>query len=236
MPLPKLNVPSYTTKLPSTGETVKYRPFLVKEEKLLFLAMESGEQEDMIDAVKNILKECTGIKNINRLTTFDIEYLFLKIRTRSVGETVDVNITCPDDGETAVPVSIPLDDIEVQYDPDHSKEIRLNDEIVLTMGYPSMDMFVQMNLQGKTPGVEEVFQLAASCAETIADPSQVYICKDTPKKELMSFFEDMNTAQFQKIQKFFETMPKLSYKMDVTNPNTGVTSEVKLEGLAAFFA
>lgn len=236
MALPKLSVPSYTTKLPSTGETVKYRPFLVKEEKLLFLAMESGEQADMVDAVKNILKDCTGIKNINKLTTFDIEYLFLKIRTRSVGETVDVNITCPDDGETTVPVSIPLEEIEVVTDPEHTKELRLNDEIVLTMGYPSMDMFVQMNLQGKAPGLEEVFELAASCAESIADSTQVYMCKDTPKKELLAFFEDMNTAQFQMIQRFFDTMPKMSYKVEVTNPNTGVRSEVVLEGLSSFFA
>lgn len=235
MALPKLNVPSYTTQLPSTGQKVKYRPFLVKEEKLLFLAMESGEQADMIDAVKKILVSCTDIKDVNKLATFDIEYMFLKIRTRSVGENVDVSITCPDDNETQVKVTIPLDEISVITDPDHKKDIELSDDVVLTMGYPSMEMFVQMNLQGKNPGMDEIFEMAASCAETIADKSQVYICKDTPKKELLEFFENMNSKQFMMIQKFFETMPKLSHKIKVKNPNTDVESEVVLEGLAAFF-
>jgi len=235
MALPKLNVPSYTTQLPSTGQKVKYRPFLVKEEKLLFLAMESGEQADMIDAVKKILVSCTDIKDVNKLATFDIEYLFLKIRTRSVGENVDVSITCPDDNETQVKTTIPLDEISVITDPDHKKDIELNDDVVLTMGYPSMEMFVQMNLQGKNPGLDEIFEMAASCAESISDKSQVYLCKDTPKKELLEFFETMNSKQFMMIQKFFETMPKLSHTIKVKNPNTDVESEVVLEGLAAFF-
>lgn len=236
MALPKLNTPSYNTKLPSTGQTVKYRPFLVKEEKLLFLAMETGEQSDMIDAVKNILTACTDVKDVNKLSTFDIEFLFLKIRTRSVGENVDVSVTCPDDGETQVKVTIPLDDIKVVTDPEHTKEIVLSDDVVLKMGYPSMEMFVKMNLQGNTPGMEEIFDLAASCAETISDQSQVYVCKDTPKAELVEFFESMNSKQFLMIQKFFETMPKLSHTLKVTNPNTGVESDIVLEGLASFFA
>jgi len=235
MALPKLNVPQYNTKLPSTGQTVKYRPFLVKEEKLLFLAMETGEQSDMIDAVKNILIACTDLKSVDKLSTFDIEYLFLKIRTRSVGENVDVSITCPDDGETQVKVTIPLDEITVVTDPEHVKDIQLTDDVVLTMGYPSMDMFVQMNLQGKTPGMDEIFEMAASCAVSIADKNQIYDCKDTPKKELVEFFEQMNSKQFMMIQKFFETMPKLSHKLTVMNPNTKVENEIVLEGLAAFF-
>ena len=236
MALPKLNVPEYTTKIPSSGVQIKYRPFLVKEEKLLFLAMETGEQADMITAVKNILKNCTNYKNVDKLATFDIEYLFLKIRTRSVGENVEVNITCPDDGETEVPVTIPLDEINVVTNPDHKKEIQLTDNVILTMGYPSLDLFIKSNFIGETPGVDQVFELAASCAESIADENQVYLCKDTPKKELLEFFENMNTKQFKMVQEFFDTMPKLSYELKVTNPKTKKENTILLEGLSAFFA
>lgn len=236
MALPKLNVPEYTTKIPSSGVQIKYRPFLVKEEKLLYLAMETGEQTDMISAVKNILKNCTNYKNIDQLTTFDIEYLFLKIRTRSVGENVEVNITCPDDGETTVPVKIPLDEIEVTKNPKHNKEIKLTDNVILTMGYPSLDLFIQTNFSDENFGVDQMFEMAASCAESIADENQVYLCKDTPKKELLEFFENMNTKQFQMIQEFFDTMPKLSYEVKVTNPKTQKENTILLEGLAAFFA
>ena len=235
MALPKLNVPEYNLKLPSSGKNVKYRPFLVKEEKLLYLAMESGEQKDMIDAVKNILTSCTSLRSLKDLATFDIEYLFLKIRTRSVGENVDVNITCPDDNETQVPVSIPLDDIEIKTSPEHKREIKLSDDIIITMGYPSFDMFVKLNLVGDDPGVDQVFEMAAACVETIADSEQVYDCKDSSKKELLAFFDDMNSGQFKKIQTFFETMPKLSHTVKVLNPNTGVENEVTLEGLSSFF-
>ena len=235
MALPKLNVPEYNLKLPSNGKSVKYRPFLVKEEKLLYLAMESGEQKDMIDAVKNILTSCTSLRSLKDLATFDIEYLFLKIRTRSVGENVDVNITCPDDNETQVPVSIPLDDIEIKTSPEHKREIKLSDDIIITMGYPSFDMFVKLNLVGDDPGVDQVFEMAAACVETIADSEQVYDCKDSSKKELLAFFDDMNSGQFKKIQTFFETMPKLSHTIKVMNPNTNVENEVTLEGLSSFF-
>ena len=235
MALPKLNVPEYNLKLPSSGKNVKYRPFLVKEEKLLYLAMESGEQKDMIDAVKNILTSCTSLRSLKDLATFDIEYLFLKIRTRSVGENVDVNITCPDDNETQVPVSIPLDDIEIKTSPEHKREIKLSDDIIITMGYPSFDMFVKLNLVGDDPGVDQVFEMAAACVETIADSEQVYDCKDSSKKELLAFFDDMNSAQFKKVQDFFETMPKLSHTVKVLNPNTNVENEVTLEGLSSFF-
>lgn len=235
MALPKLNVPSYNLKLPSTGENVKYRPFLVKEEKLLFLAMESGDQQDMMDAVKRILVDCTNITNVDKLATFDIEYLFLKIRTRSVGETVDVSVICPDDEETEVKVSIPLDEISVLTNPKHKKEIQLNDDVILTMTYPCLDMFVKMNLQGDNT-MDQIFEMAASCAETIADKQSVHVCKETPKEELIEFFESMNTKQFMLIQEFFETMPKLSHKLKVKNPNTNVENEIVLEGLASFFA
>lgn len=239
MALPKLSVPYYNIKLPSDNRSVKYRPFLVKEEKLLFLAMESGEQEDMIDAVKNILAECTNIKDINKLATFDIEYLFLRIRASSVGETVEVNITAPDDEETEVKVEIPLDDIQVQKNKDHNTEIKLTDEIIVTMGYPSLDSFIKNNfdVEGENSNaLDQVFDLAATCIKTIADKDQVYDCEDIPKAEMREWFEQFNSKQFGLIQKFFETMPKLSHTLEIENPKTGVKSEIVLEGLAAFFA
>lgn len=234
MALPKLNVPSYTCKLPSTGQTVKYRPFLVKEEKLLFLAMESGEQEDMMDAVKKIISDCTDIKKVDSMSTFDIEYIFLQIRTRSVGETVEVNVTCPDDNETVVKASIPLDEITVKIDPKHKREIKLDDETILTMGYPSLDMFVKMNFTGES-SLDQVFELASACAESIADKNQVYPCKDYSKTEMVEFFEGMNSKQFGMVQEFFDTMPKLSYEVKVMNPNTKKENTILLEGLASFF-
>lgn len=235
MALPKLNVPKYKLKLPSDGRTVNFRPFLVKEEKLLLLATETGEQAEVVAAIKNIIKDCTDIDNVEKLATFDIEYLFLQIRTKSVGENVEVSITCPDDGETEVPVQIPLDEIKVVKSRKHKKDIKLSDEIAITMGYPSLESFVASNF-GDDDGVEQVFDMAASCIETISDTEQVYLCSDVGKQEILEFLEQLNSKQFMMIQNFFETMPKLTHTMKVTNPNTGVESEVVLEGLASFFA
>ena len=236
MALPKLNVPKYKLKLPSDGRTVNYRPFLVKEEKLLLLATETGEQEEIISAIKNIITECTDITSVDKLATFDIEYLFLQIRTKSVGENVDVMVTCTDDGETEVEVSIPLDEIKVVKTRGHKKELKLDDEIVVTMGYPSLTSFVEMNFGDEVNQIDQIFQMAASCIETIADTNQIYECKDVPKSEILEFLDQLSSKQFAEVQKFFETMPKLSHKIQVTNPNTGVESEVVLEGLASFFA
>ena len=236
MALPKLNVPKYKLKLPSDGRTVNFRPFLVKEEKLLLMATESGEQSELITAVTDIIKACTDIQDVDKLPTFDIEYIFLQIRTKSVGESVDVSVTCPDDGETQVDVSIPLDQIKVIKTKGHKKEIKLSEEVVLTMKYPSLDIFVEMNFQPEDVGVDQVFRMAASCIDSIADVEQVYDCKDLPKEEITSFLDQMTSDQFKKVQDFFETMPKLSHTLKVTNPNTKVESEVKLEGLASFFA
>ena len=235
MALPKLNVPRYKIKLPSDGRTVSFRPFLVKEEKLLLLATETGEQDEIVTAIKNIIKECTDIQNVERLSTFDIEYLFLQIRTKSVGESVDVTVMCPDDGETEVAISIPLDDIKVVKTRGHKREMKLSDEIVITMGYPSLDTFVKMNFTDSDSEVEQMFDMAASCVETIADVEQVYECKDVPKAELIEWFNELNSKQFQMIQKFFETMPKLSHEIKFMNPNTKKEQTVVLEGLASFF-
>ena len=237
MALPKLNVPKYKMKLPSDGRTVNYRPFLVKEEKLLLLATQSQDQEQLIVAIKDIMAACTDIKDIDKLATFDIEYLFLQIRTKSVGETVKVSLTCPDDGETTVEVDIPLDEIKVKKTRGHKTDLKITDEVTVTMGYPSLDTFVSMNFvgDGSEVGVDQVFEMAGSCIKTISDPEQVYDCQDVPKKEIQDFFEGMDTKQFQMIQDFFETMPKLTHTVKVTNPNTGVESDVILEGLASFF-
>jgi len=236
MALPTLNVPKFKMKLPSDGRTVNYRPFLVKEEKLLLLATETGSQEDIVTAIKNIITECTDIHDIDDLPTFDIEYVFLQIRTKSVGEAVEVSVTCPDDSETTVPVKIPLNEIKVKKDKKHKKDIKLGDDIILTMGYPSLDTFVQMNFQDEEPTVDSVFEMAASCVKQIADAEQVYDAMDTPKEELVSFFDQLTSQQFQEVQAFFDTMPKLQHTVKVINPKTKVESSVTLEGLSAFFA
>ena len=235
MALPKLNVPKYKLKLPSDGRTVNYRPFLVKEEKLLLVATETGEQSEIIDAIKDIIKNCTDLDNVDNLATFDIEYLFLQIRTKSVGEEVEVLVNCPDDKTTQVKAKIPLDQIKVKKTRGHKTTIQLTDECAVEMDYPSLDMFVTMNFTDQQITVDDVFKMAAACVKTIQDPNQVYECKDIPQDEILAFFDDMNSAQFQKIQDFFDTMPKLTHTVKVTNPNTEVESEVTLEGLASFF-
>jgi hypothetical protein len=235
MALPKLNTPKYKMKLPSDGRVVNFRPFLVKEEKLLLVATETGGQEGLFDAIKTIIADCTDIDDVEALATFDIEFVFLQIRTKSVGETVTVNITCPDDNETQVEVDIPLDDIKVRKTRGHKPEIKLDDNVIITMKYPSLDTFVEMNFS-EDQGVEQVFKMAASCLKTIADTEQVYDCADSTQDELNEFFESLTSSQFKLIQEFFETMPKLAYTLKVTNPNTGVESDVELEGLASFFA
>lgn len=236
MALPKLNVPKYKLKLPSDGRSVNFRPFLVKEEKILLLATETGEQDQIVAAIKDIIKECTDITDVDKLATFDIEYVFLQVRTKSVGESVDVSVTCPDDEETEVSIKIPLDEIKVVKTRGHKKDIKLSDEVAITMGYPSLETFVQMNFGDDANQVDQVFDMAASCVETISDTNQVYDCSSIPKKEVVEFFEQLSSKQFMMIQEFFEKMPKLTHKVKVTNPNTGVESEVVLEGLASFFA
>ena len=231
MALPKLNVPKYKMKLPSDGRVVNYRPFLVKEEKLLLLATQSGEQHQLITAIKEIITACTDIKDIDKLATFDIEFLFLQIRTKSVGENVKVSLTCPDDNVTTVEVDIPLDEIKVKKTRGHKTDLKITPEVTISMGYPSLDTFVSMNFVGDSDvGVDQVFEMAGSCIRTISDPEQVYDCQDVPKKEIQDFFEGMDTKQFQMIQDFFETMPKLTHTVKVKNPNTNVESDIVLEG------
>jgi hypothetical protein len=236
MPLPKLVAPTYELELPSTSQKIKYRPFLVKEEKILLLAMESEDEKQMINAVQTILKNCIQTKlKVEDLSIFDIEYLFLNIRAKSVGEEIELNITCPDDGETTVPVTINVEDIKVQKSDDHEKIIAMNDSISITMKYPSMEMFVQNNLSGNVK-TEDIFEIASSCIDQVVDGEEVYEVKSFSKKEINEFLDSLDTNQFMKIQKFFETMPKLSHTVNVTNPNTKKDNEVVIEGLASFFA
>jgi hypothetical protein len=239
MPLPKIATPTYELELPSTGETIQYRPFLVKEEKLLVIALESEDNKQITTAIKTVIKNCILTKNIKveSLPTFDIEYLFLNIRGKSVGEELDVNIICPDDGETEVPVKINLDDIKVQKNDEHSNKIKLDNSIMMEMKYPSLDQFIKNNFDfDNKNAMDQSFELIGSCIDKIYTEDEVWATADVSKKELNEFLESMNSSQFKDIEKFFETMPKLSHTVKVTNPKTKVESEVVLEGLASFFA
>ena len=239
MPLPKIVTPTYELEIPSLKKTVKYRPFLVKEEKILIIAMESEDPKQIAEAVKTVISNCIvtrGIK-VEQLATFDIEYLFLNIRGKSVGETVDILITCPDDGTTQVPMSINLDDIQVEFDKEHSRDIKLDDNLTLRMRYPSMQEFVKSNfVVGEEISVDETFDMIISCIEQIYSEEESWAAADSTKKELKEFLEGLTSQQFKDIEKFFETMPKLSHTIKVKNPNTEVESEVVLEGLTSFFA
>ena len=239
MPLPKIATPTYELVLPSTKKTITYRPFLVKEEKLLVLALESEDQKQITNAVKAVIKSCIttrGIK-VETLPTFDIEFLFLNIRGKSVGEVVEVNITAPDDGETQIPVSINLDEIKVEESEDHNKTIQLDATLRMDMKYPSLEQFIKNNFGvGDEMNLEKSFELIASCIDKIYNEEEVWDTSDVTKKEMMEFLEGMNSAQFKHIEKFFETMPKLTHTVEVTNPKTKEKSTVVLEGLSSFFA
>ena len=237
MPLPKLVVPEYELELPSSKETVKYRPFLVKEEKLLLTAMQLGEEKDMMNAVKTIIKNCTNLKaKVDSLATFDIEYLFLKIRSKSIGEVSKIMVTCPDDDETQVEVEIDLESIEVTWPENHSNKIELTDDVGLIMRYPSLDTFVKLNFTGEDITVDNIFDLSVSCIDQVYEGDEVQDIKTYTKKEILEFLESMKSDQFMKLQDFFANMPKLEHDIEVENPNTGVKSTVKLEGLGSFFA
>lgn len=237
--LPKISTPSYFLTLPSTGKEIKYRPFLVREEKLLVLALETEDTKNITEAIKTVIKNCIETKGIKveTLPTFDIEYLFLNIRGKSVGEEIDVNIICPDDEETTVSVKINIDDIQVQKFEGHEKTIKVDDNVMIEMKYPSLEQFIKNNFDFNSENnMDQAFDLISSCIEKIYTEDEVWAAADVTKKELNEFLDQMNSSQFKKIEKFFETMPKLSHKIKVTNPNTKVENEVTLEGLTSFFA
>ena len=238
MPLPKIATPTYELVLPSSNKKIKYRPFLVKEEKILILAMESQDSTQIANAVKDVISNCIlsrGIK-VEKLATFDIEYLFLNIRGKSVGEQIEVMVTCPDDGKTQVPASINVDSIKVQKDENHSTDISLDDVYTLRMKYPSLTEFIKNNFSAmQEMNVDDTFDLIASCIDQVYNEEESWTGADCTKKELKDFLEQLDSKQFKMVEKFFETMPKLSHTVKVINPNTKKECEIKLEGLQNFF-
>ena len=237
MPLPKINTPTYELTLPSNGKKLKYRPFLVREEKILIMALETEDMKQITDAVLTILNGCIitkGVK-IEDLPSFDIEYLFLNVRGKSVGEQIEVMVTCPDDEKTQVPTSINIDSIKVQRTEGHSPDIKLDDTYTLKMRYPSLNEFIKSNFSAGDINVNDTFDLIASCIDQIYSEEESWTQEDCTSKELVEFLESLNSSQFKEIEKFFDTMPKLSHKVKVINPNTKVESEITIEGLQSFF-
>ena len=237
MALPKLTTPTYELEVPSTDEKVKYRPFLVKEEKILLIAMESGEGKDILNAVKEIVTECTFEKlDLGKMPMFDIEYIFLNIRAKSVGEISKLKVLCQDDMKTYATVEINLNEVNVQVDGElHSNKIELTDEMGVIMKYPTIDSFTKNGIQNITAA--NMIDVIASCVEQVYDKKgeEVYESKDSTQAEIIDFVEQLNTTQFQEVQAFFDTMPRLQHTMTVKNPKTKVESEVTLTGLNDFF-
>tara|TARA_Y100001980_G_C14446662_1_gene231458 strand:+ start:135 stop:854 length:720 start_codon:yes stop_codon:yes gene_type:complete len=238
MPLPKIATPTYELTLPSSNKKIKFRPFLVKEEKILILAMESQDSKQIANAVKDMLGRCIlsrGIK-VEKLSTFDIEYLFLNIRGKSVGEQIEVMVTCPDDEKTQVPALINIDNIKIKRDENHNPDIKLDDEFTLRMKYPSLNEFIKSNFNATGDmNVDDTFDLIASCIDQVYSDEETWSSSECTKKELNDFVEQLNSAQFKEVEKFFETMPKLSHSVKVINPNTKKENEIVLEGLQNFF-
>ena len=237
MPLPKISTPTYEMVLPSSNRKIKYRPFLVKEEKVLIIALESQDQTQIANAIKDILSSCILTKGtkVDKLSTFDIEYLFLNVRGKSIGEKIEVMVTCPDDEKTQVPMSIDIDSIKVNKSKDHKSDIKLDDQYTLKMRYPSLNEFIKTNFSGDGVQVDDTFDLIASCIDQIYSEEESWASQDCTHKEMVEFLEQLNSSQFKEIESFFNTMPKLSHTVKVKNPNTGVESDVVLEGLHNFF-
>ena len=240
MPLPKISAPTYELVLPSSNKKIRYRPFLVREEKILIMALESEDTKQITEAIKTVIHNCVitrGIK-VDKMSTFDIEYLFLNVRGKSVGETVEVNVTCPDDGQTKVPVEIDIDSIKIQKNPKHTNIIKLDDNLSVQMNYPSLDQFIETNFEtdSQKAQVDQSLDVIMSCIKQVYNEEESWSASDCTKKELKDFVESMNSKQFKDIEAFFETMPKLSHKIKITNPKTKVESEVVIEGLASFFS
>ena len=236
MALPKIDVPIYELTVPSTDEKIKYRPFLVKEEKLLLIAMESGENSDILRAVKDIVDACTFNKmKIGNMPMFDVEYIFLQIRAKAVGEVSTLRILCRDDMKTYAKVEVDLNEIEVRVTDAHTNKIELSDEMGVIMKYPTVDSFVENKIDDISPA--NMLDVIITCVDKIYDKKgeEVYDAKDSTKQELIDFVEQMNTTQFADVQKFFDTMPALSHEITVKNPKTKKESKVTLNGLNDFF-
>ena len=241
MPLPTIETPTYELKLPSSNKRVKYRPFLVKEEKILIIALESKSENEITNAVTDVLKKCILTKgvDVDNLPTFDIEYLFLNIRAKSIGEDIKLTVTCPDDNETKVPVTVYVDEIKVQKQKGHKPDIVLDDNMTLRMKYPSLNQFVKNNFNTDDEAdtmVDKTFRVVADCIDTIYTEEDAWDAKDYTPQERLDFVQQLSSKQYKEVEKFFSTMPKLSHKIEVVNPNTKEKSSVVLEGLADFFA
>ena len=233
MALPKLNTPTDELELPSTGEILKYRPFLVKEQKLLLIAQESGEEKQIANAMGELVNSCTfGKVNTKSAPMFDIEYLFLKIRGKSVGEKVKLNLICPDDGKTTVPYELNLEDVECQVQDDHSNEIQINEDIKIVFRYPLLNDL--QNVKASAGDSEKTFHFMECCIDSIHSGDDVFQRIDIKDKELSNFIEQFTNEQFEKITQFFNTMPKLRHVVKVTNPKTKKKNEILLEGLESF--
>ena len=241
MPLPTIETPTYELKLPSSNKRVKYRPFLVKEEKILIIALESKSENEITNAVTDVLKKCILTKgvDVDNLPTFDIEYLFLNIRAKSIGEDIKLTVTCPDDNKTKVPVTIFVDEIRVQKQKGHKPDIILDDNMTLRMKYPSLNQFVKNNFSTDDEAdtmVDKTFRVVADCMDTIYTKEDAWDAKDYTPQERLDFVQQLSSKQYKEVEKFFSTMPKLSHEIEVINPNTKEKSSVILEGLADFFA
>ena len=239
MPLPKINTPTYELVLPSSGKKIKYRPFLVREEKILIMALETEDTKQITQSVIDILGSCIlskGIK-LENLATFDIEYLFLNVRSKSVGEQVELNVTCPDDNKTNVPIKIDIDSIKIKKDKNHKNIVKLDDSLSLKLKYPSMQQFIINNFESAEDGseVQTTLDMIISCIDMIFNDEESWPASESTKKELEDFIDQLNTKQFKLIEDFFATMPKLTHSVKVKNPNTGIESTITLEGLASFF-
>ena len=233
MTLPVINTPTYELVVPSTKETLVYRPFLVKEEKILLMAMEEEKDTQLNRALKQVVNNCTFEKvDVGKLPLFDLEYIFLRIRAKSVGEVAKIQVLCEDDGETYVPVEIDLESIEVEFQEDHTTKIELNDDIGIEMGYPTFEF---LNFKADETEVNQLFDIIGSSIERVYEGETVYEKADFSKKDLKVFLESLTSEQFLKVQKFFETMPRLRHKIEVVNPKTKKKNEITLEGLQAFF-
>ena len=241
MPLPTLTTPTYELKLPSTGKKIKYRPFLVKEEKILIIALETRDQGEMTNAVKDVLKKCIltrGVK-VDNLPTFDIEFIFLNIRAKSIGEDIKLTVTCPDDRETQVSTTIYVDEIQVVKPKEHTTDIILEKDLTLRMKYPSLNQFIESNFDVNDSSedvVDKTFQVVADCIDTVFNKEESWDSTDYSPQERLDFIKQLSSKQYKEVERFFATMPKLSHTIEVTNPNTKVKSSVVLEGLADFFA
>ena len=241
MPLPKVVAPTFELQL-ITGKKVKYRPFLVKEEKILLIALESGNDANISATLKSVLKSCiiTRGVDVEKLPSFELEYLFLNIRGKSIGESVDLIVTCQDDNETKVPLTINLSEIKLDVPDSHTDMIKVNDEITIKMKYPSMQQFLDNNFTGATLDndkmIDKAFETVVDCIDTIFTVDEAWSAGDCTKKELTKFIEQLNSQQFSLIEEFFATMPKLQYKGSVHNPKTKKDSDVVIEGLSSFFA